>query len=359
MSSNFKQNLLNLSEDFDEFFNTLQKSYSDEKLAGWVSTLLLAPFTKKNFWSLIKSLFPFILGVIINFGIFFLPETSIIIKIISGISTLFVALLLTYVLHFFKMINPKDTINFHIGAYRVAKKQEYELFVKYLPYNFSFNGLYDEVVTHNPSRQELLIKEQQIYLQKEQHEKYVKEAEKNFLELKNEFKDLQEQNLLVVELFKEIVTVFYQFLNNHFHIYSLKFFSGFTIYEVSNTKKNYLYKIADIGTSGHSPEIIDIPEVISETDFAVLRALKPRQDRYEPEFDIPYKNRFIVSLSMQMNNNNTWVFNFHADKDNTKALFFLLTDSIMETREVYRLIHSLCLNLEQRKGRRRCGKKLH
>ncbi|MFD1031716.1 hypothetical protein [Metaplanococcus flavidus] len=359
MSSNFKQNLLNLSGDFDEFFNILQKSYSDEKLAPWLPTLLIAPFTKKNFWSLIKSLFPFILGIFINLGLIFLPETSMMVKVISGISTLLVALLLTYVLHFFKMINPKDATNFHIGAYRVAKKQEYELFVKYLPYNFSFNGLYDEVVTHNPSRQELLIKEQQVSLQKEQHEKYVKEAEKNYMELKQEFKDLQEQNLLVVELFKEIVTVFYQFLNGYFHVYSLKFFSGFTIYEVDNATRNDLYKIADIGTSGHSPEKIPIPQEITESSYAVLRALKPREDRYEPEFDTPYKNRFIVSLSMKMNNNNTWVFNFHADEDNTKALFFLLTDSIMETREVYRLIHSLCLNLEQRKGQRICGEKLH
>ncbi|WP_067727852.1 hypothetical protein [Oceanobacillus damuensis] len=359
MDSNFKQSLLNLSGDFDEFFKTLQKSYSDEKLGRWLPTLLIAPFTKKTFWSIIKSIFPIILGFLIGLGIVFLPETSILTKVVSGILTILVALFVTYVLHFLKMINPIDSTNFHIGAYRVAKKQEYELFVKYLPYNFSFYGLYDEVVTHNPSRQELLMKEKQINLQKEQHEKYVKEAEKNYLELKQEFKDLQEQNSLVVELFKEIVTVFYQFINSHFQIYSLKFFSGFTIYEMNNTERDYLYKIADIGTSGHSPENISIPDNISDEDYAVLRALRPREDRYEPEFDTPYKNRFIVSLSIQMNNNNTWVFNFHADEDNTKALFFLLTDSIMETREVYRLIHSLCLNLEQRKELRKCGEKLH
>ncbi|WP_214875867.1 hypothetical protein [Exiguobacterium sp. CH10] len=358
MSTNFKQSLLNLSGDFDDFFRTLQKSYNDEKLAPWGKTLLIAPFTKSTFWGIIKSLFPLIIWLLISLGIVS-TEVTFLTKVISGLITFLLALLFTYTLHFLRMINLKDTENFHIGAYRIAKKQEYELFVKYLPYDFSFFGLYDEVVTHNPSRQELLIKEEQINSQKKQHEEYVKQANDNYLALQQEFKDLQEQSSLVVELIKEIVTVFYQFVNNRFEIYSLKFFAGFTIYEMDDSNRNHLDKIADIGTTGHSPEQIIVPQDISDGEFAVLRALRPREDRYEPEFDTPYKNRFIVSFSMKMNNNNTWVFNFHADEDNSKALFFLLSDSIMETREVYRLIHSLCLNLEQRKGQRECGEILH
>ncbi|WP_215191938.1 hypothetical protein [Exiguobacterium sp. s7] len=358
MSSNFKQNLLNLSGDFDNFFGLLQKSYNDEKLAPWTTTLLTAPFTKTSFWAIVKSLFPLIIGILISIGAVS-AATTISAKIIAGLITFAIALLITYALHFFRMINPKDIENFHIGAYRIAKKHEYDLFVKYLPYNFSFSGLYDEVVTHNPSRQELLLKEEQINLQKQQHEEYVRKATNNYVSLQQEFKDLQEQNSLVVELFKEIVTIFYQFVNNSFEVYSMKFFAGFTIYETNSENRKVLTKIADIGTTGHSAMSISIPNKIEDSDFAVLRALRPREDRYEPEFDIPYKNRFIVSFCMRMNNRNTWVFNFHADEDNSRALFYLLTDSIMETREVYRLIHSLCLNLEQRKEHRKCGEMLH
>lgn len=356
---NFKQNLLNLSYDFDEVFKTLQKSYSDEKLAPWYTNLLISPLTKSSFWSLIKSIFPIILAFIISLGISFFTETATSTKVVSCIATVILALILTYSLQFFRMINITDKENFHIGAYRIAKKQEYELFVKYLPFNFSFNGLYDEVVTHNPSMQELLIKERQINLQKDHHDQYVKEVNEKYSALQLEIKDLQEQTSFIVELFKEIVIVFYQIINSHFQIYSLKFFSGFTIYEMDKTERDFLYKIADVGTSGHSLDKITIPSDIKDDNYAVLRALRPRVDRYEPEYDIPYKNRYIVSYSMEMNTNKIWVFNFHADEDNSKALFFLLNDSIMDTREVYRLIHSLCLNFQQRKGQRICGEKLH
>ncbi|KZN96597.1 hypothetical protein [Aeribacillus pallidus] len=360
MSANFKQRLLDLSKDFDEVFLTLQKSYSDEKLAPWYTVLLISPFKQASFWKIIKAINPLIFGVLTGLGISVFTKFSINTKIISCSIAIFIALVVMYALQFFRMVDIKNHENFHIGAYRLARKREYELFVKYIPFEFSFRGLYDEVVTHNPSRQELLIKEEQIKKQIEEHNKYVKQAKEEYSKLQKELEDVQEQTKLIVDLLKDIITIFYQFTNGYFTVYSLQFISGFTIYELGEDEgKKVLFKIADVGTTGHSSEKIMLPDKITDKDYAVIRALRPRTDRYEPEFDTPYKNRFIISFSMKMHNNITWVLNFHADEDNAKALFFLLTDSVMDTREVYRLIHSLCLNLQQKRRARKCGEKLH
>lgn len=357
--TNFKQRLLDLSSDFDEIFTILEKSYNDEKLGPWYTSLLISPFIQSTFWKLIKTTYPLILGFLLLLGVSMFAELSTRTKVIGYSIAILLSLIIMYILHFFKMTDIKNKENFHIGAYRIARKREYELFVKYIPYDFSFKGLYDEVGIHNPSRHELLIKEQQINQQKEEHSKYVDQSNAIYEQVKNELKDVQEQSKLIVDLYKDIVTIFYQFTNDYFKVHSLQFICGFTIYELDDSKTDHvLIKISDIGTTGHSKEEIPVPKVITDRDYAVIRALRPRSDRYEPELDTPYKNRFIVAFSMKMHNNITWVFNFHADEDNVKALFFLLTDSIMETREVYRLVHSLCLNLQLKRGTRICGEKM-
>lgn len=46
---------------------------------------------------------------------------------------------------------------------------------------------------------------------------------------------------------------------------------------------------------------------------------------------------------MRMDLNKTWVYNFHFDTDDKKNNHLLVKDDIIESREVYRLIHALCL----------------
>lgn len=42
-----------------------------------------------------------------------------------------------------------------------------------------------------------------------------------------------------------------------------------------------------------------------------------------------------------------WVYNFHFDKDNQKVNHLLVKNDIIDSREVYRLIHALCLVTER------------
>ncbi|XRD24513.1 hypothetical protein AABM34_20245 [Lysinibacillus fusiformis] len=226
-----------------------------------------------------------------------------------------------------------------------------------MPLDFSFKGLYDEVVTHNPTEAELEMRNNMIEEQKAAHKEYVKYAENLLEEAKKQNIDLIEQASLVTDLLKELINILYQFVNGEYEIYQFKIISGFTIYEKENSG-DQLLKIADIGTSGVSPNIINIPSEITDGNQAVLRALLPKKDRYEIVYDRPYKNRLVISYSMEMNHERTWIFNFHVDDNNTEALFYLLSDDILDVRETYRLVHALCLMLQQKKGMRSCGKKL-
>ncbi|UQZ32660.1 hypothetical protein C2I18_03255 [Paenibacillus sp. PK3_47] len=357
MEGNFKQRLLNLSEDFDDVFITLQKSYADEKLGSWFMSLLAGLFKQKSFIQILKATYPILITALVSLGIGFLAEMPILSKVISIVAAILLGGIVAGFLQFMRMIDLKDRNNFHIGAYRLAKRREYDLFIKYIPFDFSFTGLYDEVVTHNPSLREITIRDETIHKLTDEHNRYVAAAREQNIKLQNDIKDLQEQTRLIVDLVKEIITIFYQLTNGYFRSSSLLLFSGFTIYELDETNK-VLHKIADHGTTGHSKDRIQVPAEIVDEHYAVIRALRHKKDRYEPELDTPYKNRFIVAFSMAMNNNITWIFNFHADEDNNKALFFLLTDSTIETREVYRLIHAHCLILQSQGGSRKCGEKL-
>ncbi|XRD24512.1 hypothetical protein AABM34_20240 [Lysinibacillus fusiformis] len=128
MSGNYKQRLLDLSKEFDPVFRNLQRSYADEKLSNWIIALLISPFFQKGFWKIIKSLLPILLSVFISLGILSNTDTTLMIKVIMVSVSFILALICMYLIQFFKMIDFTDSENFHIGAYRVAKKRNTKFF---------------------------------------------------------------------------------------------------------------------------------------------------------------------------------------------------------------------------------------
>ena len=98
-----------------------------------------------------------------------------------------------------------------------------------------------------------------------------------------------------------------------------------------------------MGTTGATPTTIPLKSK-KYKDWACVKVVN--ENLSQPVFNQPYENHVIVSFQMRMNQNATWVYNFHFDSDDKRAWSLLINDDIIESREVYRLIHAFCLILQ-------------
>jgi len=81
--------------------------------------------------------------------------------------------------------------------------------------------------------------------------------------------------------------------------------------------------------------------------YGVVEVLKKEYDWFTLAKNEHYENRIILSFKLKMTNDQILVYNFHFDKEEDSPAFNLLVNSsIIDAREVLRLIHALCLLLE-------------
>ncbi|WP_416826102.1 hypothetical protein [Ectobacillus polymachus] len=344
MNTNFRQDLLELSKDWDTVFSILKKSYSDEKLGNWIVALFLYVLSDVKSFKTLPKLIPSIIGILVSSGVMII-HNQMLVKSLIALFIFIIFFSFNLYLYLRKMLNFNEEKYFHIGAYRVFRKSEYNGFIKYIPSrDFSFKGLYDEIIYNIPEAKELEVKKAQIKDMKVIHEEYVKNSTEDQNKLLLQIKEHNAQISMIVKLLKDINTALYQMTNECFDSSSLLFITGFTIHE---KRDNKLIKIMDRGTTGKTLKEYDIPDTITEKSDAVLRALSTKE-RYTPQIDIPYKNHFIMSFKMRMAHDKIWVFNFQSDYDDDRALFFLMNNDMLDTREVFRLIHALCLILQEK-----------
>ena len=103
-----------------------------------------------------------------------------------------------------------------------------------------------------------------------------------------------------------------------------------------------MVKAYDEGTSGAS--IDNYPLDSSHPEFkghAVVRATLNEVDA--EVFDRPYGDRLIVARKMKMDYDETWIINFHLEETAAKSLFLTVTGDILNTEEVFRMVHAICL----------------
>jgi patatin-like phospholipase/acyl hydrolase len=101
-----------------------------------------------------------------------------------------------------------------------------------------------------------------------------------------------------------------------------------------------LFQIEDVGTSGSSPDEIDLSDP-KYSSYGVVKVIK--DDIIQPYYNEPYEGQVVISYKMRIDQSGTWVFNFHLNDSNTRALKLLVHNDIIESKEIYRLFHALCL----------------
>lgn len=379
-NKNYHSILLGLSRNFDDVIEEMKDSYQDEKYSNWVIYLLLSPLidisrinrNRKGIESAIKShigqayMIPFISGLS-GMGLAFFQEINPWVYSILGIFFGYVFLLPYY----FKKMITFQSGHFHTGAYRIFRNQEYTLMKQALldeKRDYFFKGIYDylnhissdseqylqiykmieekldrhhqvevkQLETKNTLLKERLKKADQLL------EKTMKEYESFVKELRKIDRNRKEGMEIVIDMIKEINSVLFRMGNGTFSKKDLGFVSAYTIYR---KERDSLIKIEDVGTSGTSPSVLSLKE---DTKWGAVEVINKQTDK--PVINEPYDNRMVVSFRIRMRANGKeeiWVFNFHFDLTDKKPQHLLLKNDIIESREVYRLIHALCLLTSQ------------
>jgi hypothetical protein len=148
----------------------------------------------------------------------------------------------------------------------------------------------------------------------------------------------------LIEFIKNTNTALYRMQNNRFSVADLVNMvgTGITIYEVVEQESGeVLHKIYDEGTSGASPQIITLDQPLAAAKVVV-------EGNTEKHItDEPSEGRFVVSRLFKMGYNKLWVINFHPDSSQEKALLLTIPNEELNTREIMRVIHSLCLLMQE------------
>lgn len=366
---NYHSRLLDVSKNFDHVIERMKASYVDKKIQqAWIFWLLLSPvrdlakikdiqdgFLKFLNSSVGLSLVPLIstvLGPTVFMELNFPVYTK---NLIAGS----IGYLFSMFFYFPLMLNFKSD-HFHIGAYKFFRKQEYNLFRSAFLDNtgdFYFKGLYDHV-THSGNVHQLVDKRLSDFLHNERSEykseiksledklqvltdnseivaKQYDEFSSQLIEERDEV--LREMEYLI-KLLKDINMLLFRKFNGEFSKKDLSFLTGYTIYEL---RGNELVRIEDVLTSGSSPKVIHI----KDKKYANYGTVKVALDSQylTPFINNPYPGHVVVSFRMNMDNKGVWIFNFHFDTSDNRLWKLLSDDGTIESREIYRLVHALCL----------------
>lgn len=354
----------------DKVIEKLKDSYIDEKYnLPWFLWLLSAPlrdiakvlklqkgiaafFTSKAFLAIL----PFVTAIIgpAITSYFKLSKSPWIISLVSLIIGYLISMI-----YYFPQLTRFKSDHFHTGAYRALRKQEYNLFkAAFLDPKgeFYFKGVYDYVTSSQEGYRSIEnIIHNFISIEKTQYEskifsleEKIKEINLNVGEITTDYDQFTQSLILerdellkefeyVIELLKDLNTLLFRIHNKGLTLQNLDILTGFTLYEL---KGNKLIQIADVHTSGVTDTQIELDDP-KYSHYGAVKVIKDNID--QPYFNHPYPGHEIISFKMRIDNKGTWVYNFHFNDSNTKAVKLLKENGTIESKEIYRLIHALCL----------------
>lgn len=236
--------------------------------------------------------------------------------------------------------------NFNVGAFKAKRPLEYKLWAPFLnKHNASFEGLLNFITPiFNPNDEadvKAIIHYTKGHVDSMQSEMAQYRSARDYLQSEV---DRHERVIgYLVDMIKAINKSLYRLANNCMNFHELDFVCAYTIYKVD---KDVIHKIYDKGTTGSSPATIALNEVNANKYAAVYVAMLPEGEEAF-SYNNPFPGRTVASYRMRVMNE-TWIWNFHFDQSNDRALMLTLSDDIIEIREIYRLVHAFCLVLQKR-----------
>lgn len=361
--TNYHSSLREIAEIWDPVLKQFRDSFIDTREKGWVGALLTKPISDlvslvklaKSFKSVKVATLPVFGAILVGIGGYFVAA-DLSLKIVIALISFIVLYVLILPKYLFQMTT-LGHVNFHIGAYKTLKPKEYELMRHALRKDFTFTGLYDMVtgalLGERDQKQAVQLILTHFNEDRAKYENKIDKLEEKYEEALDAFNDvIDELNKQVydaekaigylIQLIKDINIILFRMNNNALDKSDLNIISGYSIYVRKNDR---LIKRADIRTTGHTPAVISLDDP-NYADYAAVIAVKEEQTK--PVYNNSIHGHVIVSYFMKMHNGEKWVFNFHIDETyNEKALLFTFSDDIIETNEIFRLIHALCLLMQK------------
>lgn len=234
---------------------------------------------------------------------------------------------------------------FHIGAFKAKRKKEYQMWSPFFQnHNATFGGLYSFVtplLTSSRDNIDSVVSLAQLQVNSAQDTAERFRSDRDFLQSEV----LRYENAVgyLVELVKVINKSLYRLVNGLMNSSEMNFICAFTVYEVED---GLIRKKWDHWTTGASPKTLDLTVENASKYAAVYVAMQsPDEDSFS--YNNPFPGRTVASYRMKMLEEKTWVWNFHFDDSNERALKLALSNDIIEVREVYRLVHAFCLLLQK------------
>lgn len=236
---------------------------------------------------------------------------------------------------------------FHVEAFKAKRPKEYEkTWAQFVNKDqFTFEGLYDIVNTvfsqssHDPDRIDYIIAYSQSQYDHmlqtvEDLKKRIDEQEEDISILEQLLVQSDNGVVYLVDLIKKINQTLYRSVNDCFSLHDMDFVTGFSLYRRVG---NILEPIMDKGTSGKKRSL----DLNVDTAFAaVLAAMDPEGKAFQ---NTPYEGREVIAFRLDMLDGESWVWCFHFDTGDKRALSLLKENDIIEAREIRRMVHSLCL----------------
>lgn len=261
---------------------------------------------------------------------------------IIGVSTLLIVATV-YWLMVSRCVKQMATLghpHFHIGAFQEKRPTEYQLWAPFLKYTATFEGLFNFLTPlfnlQNGEDMKGLVEFTRGRIEAVESEKEEYKSARDFLQ--REVERYEKGLTYLVDVIKKINLSLYRMANDCMNFYELDFVCAYTIYQVEG---DTIRKIVDKGTSGASPDVISLTKENADKYAAVYVAMLPEEeDAFS--YNNPFPGRTVASYRMKVMDE-TWIWNFHFDDSDDKALQLTLSNDIIEVREIYRLVHAFCI----------------
>ncbi|TYP78253.1 hypothetical protein [Paenibacillus methanolicus] len=255
-----------------------------------------------------------------------------------------------YYLHVRSYMGKMATIGrpeFHVEAFKEMRPTEYEqTWAQFVHKNdFTFEGLYDIVNTvfsqnnHDPSSVAYVVaysQSQHDYMQRtvEDLKRKIEEQQADMNSLNDLLVESDTSIADLVDLIKKINQNLYRYVNGCFNLHDMDFVTGFSLYRRAG---DTLEPIMDKGTSGNKRPL----DMKADTGYAAVLAAEDPQGK--AHLNAPYEGREVIAFRMDMLDGESWVWCFHFDTDDKRALSLLKENDTIEAREIRRMVHAFCL----------------
>ncbi|GAV10715.1 hypothetical protein [Paenibacillus sp. NAIST15-1] len=190
-----------------------------------------------------------------------------------GIAFVFIVYFILVQQYINKMISIASP-EFHIGALRAKRPNEYELWKPIINFNTSFSSLYDFINATMNSKDGQAIKKA-IDFVKGQTDILQDTKDSQDLSIKYLEEEIEKHEIAIsylVGLIKDTNKSLFRLVNGCMNYHELDFVCSYTIYEIRN---GTLVKIVDKGTTGSSPKELEITKDNAEVYSVVDVAMNP------------------------------------------------------------------------------------